>query len=217
MRVLGALVQQRPAGEGGQKRGRLVPLGASLLAAAGSLMMVRPPSGGGGPEEEDPRSWVEANRDRLPQSYEEVITHTTPYRKAILRALPAEGRSQLWVEHLNRYRATHPGLSSDQIEVIDRAVALVPRVLVEEQDLSDELQRLEEASKRAFGDEAGALIATLGPPDAESRVAGGLCSCATDSDWCESGSECRRTGCRIDPDSCGTFWAFDCNGHCFRT
>lgn len=207
MRVLGALMQQR------RNRRQVVPLGVGPLAVVGSLMMTSR-RGGRGPEQEDPRSWVEANRDRLPRSYDEIITYAIPYRKAIFGALSPELRSQLWVEHLNRYRVAHPGLSADQTEIIDRAVALVPAVFMEEQDQSEELRRLGEAAKQAFGDEAGPLLATLGPSDSE-PAAPGDCDCSTFSDWCVVFYHCDQDNrCPQDGVGCGTLYAFPCNGSC---
>ncbi len=220
MRVLRALGQRLTSDQTamrGQKGIPLLGIGAGFLAVAGSLMMTKPPSGGGGSE--DPHFWVEANKDRLPRSYDEVITHTIPYRNAILLAVPAEVRAQLWTEHMNRYRAEHPGISADQTEVIDRAVALVSTLFVLGEDVSDEVQRLEEVAKQAFGrDEARALLSTLGPPDSEVTAQQVLCDCSVRSDYCPDGTGCKpgAGGCETVVDSCGTFRAFDCVGLCVR-
>jgi hypothetical protein len=118
---------------------------------------------------------------------------------------------QLWKEHLNRYRATHPDLLQDQIEIINCAIALLPRVFAEEQGLSADLQRLEEAAKQAFSDEAGAVIATFGPVDPElSRL---TCDCAKESDWCGSNMLCGSVNCTTTS-RCGTFLRYTCNGRC---
>lgn len=199
-----------------QKVGPVLQMGAGLAVAV-SLMMMRPPSAGGGPEGgEDPHAWVEANKDRLPQSYEQIITHATPYRSAILGALPAATRGQLWVEHTNHYRAAHHDLSEGQVEVIDRVVDIIPKFFASRQDHRGEAQRLAETAKQAFGhEEARALLTTFGPPDSEPVAAArGLCSCATTDDWCGSGRNCEAGGCRKDPNSCGWWGTETCNGHC---
>ncbi len=102
------------------------------------------------------------------------------------------------------------------------------------------LRQVEEFDKRAraaFGEKAGELFGRLGPADLEFLVvdrreaqstkqgvrgvnsallttAPPLCSCSTDSDWCNNASHCVSGGCTLVRDECGTWWIYDCNGLC---
>lgn len=215
MRVLEAVGREWPSrNEGmfdrtGKKVGSILQIGIGFRAMAGSLRMRR--SFRAGAPGVDPRSWAEVNEGLLLLGYNELVKYSTPYRNAILGTLPLEMQSQLWIEHLNRYRAAHPDLLQDQIEVINCAVALLPRVFAEEQDRSGDLQRLEEAAKQEFGDEAGAVIATFGPADSE--LSGLACDCAKESDWCGSNMHCGSADCTT-ASHCGTFLRYTCNGRC---
>jgi hypothetical protein len=214
MRVLEAVGREwpsrnEPTFDRTGKRGSILQIGIGLRAMAGSLMMRR--SFKAGAPGVNLRSWAGVNEGLLSLSYNELIKYSIPYRNAILGTLPLEMQSQLWIEHLNRYRAAHPDLLQGKIEVINCAIALLPRIFAEEQGLSANLKRLEEAAKQAFGDEAGAVIATLGPAAPElSRL---TCDCATESDWCGSNMLCGSANCTT-AFRCGTFWRHTCSGRC---
>jgi hypothetical protein len=192
-----------------KKVSSILQIGIGLRAMAGSLRMGR--SFRVGAPGVDPRSWAEVNEGLLSLSYNELVKYPTPYRNAILGTLPLEMQSQLWIEHLNRYRTAHPDLLQEQIEVIDCAVALIPRVFDNEQDPADGLERLEQAAKRVFGDEARAVIATFGPAD--SGLSGLTCDCAKENDWCGSNTHCESADC-TPASHCGTFLRYTCNGRC---
>ena len=224
MDVLGALGRARRPESAPRNAGAAAALSQLLtglvgLAAAGSLIMAKTPSGTG-PEGTNPHAWVEANKDRLPHGYDDLAAHSLPYRKAIFSALAPEARTGLWVEHLNRYRAAHPGLSDIQAEVIDRAVALVSRMGESAYRPAEELQAVENAAMNAFGrDEARTLLATLGPGSAPGESAAATtpdCDCANYSDWCGSGTGCTNypRPCIESSSGCGTLWTWECNGIC---
>lgn len=221
IRVLGALGRTRrpePAQRNNSAAAALLQL-LSGLAVAGSLIMARTASGPGA-DGMSPHAWVEANKNRLPRDYDGLTAHPVPYRKAIFSALAPEVRTQLWTEHLDRYRAAHPGLADGQTEVIDRAVALVSRMGESAYRPAEELQALASAAMNAFGrDEARLLLATLGPesaPDESAAAATTDCDCANFSDWCGSGTGCTNypRPCVESSSGCGTFWTWECNGIC---
>lgn len=221
LHVLGALGRSRrpePAAQRNSSGGAALVQLLTGLAVAGSLIMAKTPSGAG-PEGMNPHAWVEANRDRLPRGYDDLTAHSLPYRKAIFSTLEPEVRAQLWVEHLNRYRVAHPRLADTQVEVIDRAVALVFRLSESAHRPAEELQALESAAMNAFGrDEARTMLATLGPESGsgESAAATPDCDCANYSDWCGSGTGCTNypRPCVESSSGCGTFWTWECNGIC---
>lgn len=192
-------------------RKRFLQLCGGVAAAAALTVTGRTPAFA---QSSHPRTeaWIEANRGSLPRTYAEVVQHSEPYRKAIVRALSPQDRTQLWLDHFEHYRAAHPDLTAAQTRVIDQARELAPKVLLSKEDVSQKVRRLEDVAKREFGPEAAAdLLARLGPADAGLGPLA-YCSCATESDYC-SGS-CRRGGCTIIPTDCGTLWSYDCNGLC---
>lgn len=115
------------------------------------------------------QAWIEANRDQLPHRFDDVVSHSMPYRLAICAELPPRERGQLWLEHLARYRTSHTDLTGPQLRVLDHAEDVVGResTFAHTRTTSDpELDQLKDAAIAAFGrDEARNLIATLGPPE----------------------------------------------------
>ncbi|GAA2805045.1 bacteriocin fulvocin C-related protein [Saccharopolyspora taberi] len=207
--VLGALGRTRRTTR--RKRLGALPLIAGLAVAA-SLTKIRPSGGDGNGD--DPSSWVEANKDRLPQSYAEVVERPMAYRKAIFSASSAATKGRLWVEHLQQYSATHPDLPDDQERVLRHAMDVLGNESLYAQPSPPErdqvLEDLRAEVNAAFGEETQALIATLGPPDLAPAATD--CQCSTKSDYCWMGcvgsDDCRRV------DGCGTGWVYTCNGWC---
>jgi hypothetical protein len=222
-----------PAQEGsrGKAMGRsqFLRLGAGALVAGGLIITGRAPAFA--EREADAASiWVGKNQGRLPQRYAELITYPESYRKAVFRTLSPRIRSQLWVEHLNAYRAAHPALSAEQAEMIGRATVIMGResTFVTKQDgrsaVHRQLDDLRAAAVHAFGhDEAYALLAALGPSTRKPAAAmfaataqGGDCECSVDSNWCDGGTgQCSQNGtCRWHTD-CGVGYLYWCDGVCF--
>ncbi|NYH80647.1 hypothetical protein FHR84_004013 [Actinopolyspora biskrensis] len=207
--VLGALGRIRQTAH--RKRLGTLPLIAGLAVAA-SLTKLDPYSGGRNGD--DPRAWVEANGERLPQSYGEVVEYSMAYRQAIFNASSAATKSRLWGEHLRQYGATHPDLSEDQERALRRAMDVLGDESLYAQPSPSErdrvLQELRDEVNASFGGETQSLIATLGPPDLAPAKAD--CQCSTSSDYCWMGcvpsDSCRRVG------GCGTGWVYTCNGWC---
>lgn len=210
-------------GGSGQERISL-QLVFGLLAA---VMMMKPPeSGGEQGGSEDPYSWVEANRDHLPQAYDDFAGHSMAYRRAIYTELSPAARSQLWVDQLNRYRNAHPQLSADQITVIDQAVEVLSRESTFSREaaggseLDQAIEQHRESAIAAFGrDEAADLFARLGGPVDDSVMRGkGDCVCHhRDDAFCPTGQVCQETdACRFRSDGCGWWWSQPCDGLCFE-
>jgi hypothetical protein len=176
------------------------------------------------------QEWVESNKDHLPTRYENVITHSMLYRRHIFSALTPAEKSQFWVDHLNRYRSTHSGLSAEQTRVLDdiQAAVATPSVFEKNSTFTTEqhFRDLEAAALKAFGkDETRALTATLGPAEDQGAVSrAGLtpnvsqaaCTCSVASDWCVSAFTCRHRLNNCIPSSvgCGTFGLRSCDGLC---
>src|SRR5439155_1687717 len=120
--------------------------------------------------------WVEANKGRLPETYDDLLAHPMVYRKAIYRASKVDVRCRFWEEHLKRYIATHPGLTMEQEQAIARAFYLI------QTRFASLTQADEKMFIAAFGrEEAHAIFATLGPGAAPTklspRIANYDCNC----------------------------------------
>ncbi len=216
-------------GAGRRAIGRADFLRLGVLVAGGVILTGKVPAFAQ-QEADSAQSWVGKNPGRLPQTYREVVSYPESYRKAILQASSPRLRSQLWVEHLNRYRAAHPDLSAAQSSVIDRATKLAAKESTFDWEHADrpairqQLDDLKAAALQAFGhDEAYALGGVLGPstgpPTAPQTLAaqydGGDCNCSWDDDWCDHdhGFSCSLGGCDT-VGGCGWFGASLCNGLC---
>ncbi|GAA0593290.1 hypothetical protein GCM10010174_05510 [Kutzneria viridogrisea] len=169
-------------------------------------------------------SWIEANKERLPEHYDAIIAYPMEYRMAIFSALSTESKSRFWLEHLNRYRTTHPGLTAEQVKVLDSATAIAGTQSTFERTLDPDMSRrlgdLKEAAVEAFGyNEARALIATLGPPDESAASRASLldkpsCQCSDRDNWCSNNQYCGKTNNCQRHKGCGSLGLYVCNGLC---
>lgn len=66
------------------------------------------------------RAWVKANATRLPYEYEALAKLSQPYRAAILTALPADHRTELWKRHLDSFLLPPEQLNATQRETARR-------------------------------------------------------------------------------------------------
>ncbi len=174
------------------------------------------------------QEWVKANRAALPQTYPEFAAHDLVHRRAIYVELPGDVRRQLWLDHFQVYRDTHPDLTREQHRVIDQAVQVHGAAVALPQrttQIEADLDALKAAAIAAFGaQEAARLIATLGPAEDPSPSLLAGCGCSVESDFCVF-STCRgcwgcRTGscstgnCTCADSGCGNAWAYNCDGTC---
>lgn len=166
-------------------------------------------------------SWVAANRDRLPQTYQSITAYSLDYRRAIYGALPTPTRAHLWREHITSYRTAHPPTTEDQKRVLAILEQYIADDTVFETAKSDSQVRADQELTTqvvaAFGvDEAYQIMASLGPSAQQGVARPEFCSCADESDFCRSGTGCQhRHACERQP-RCGGWWNYTCDGHCFR-
>ncbi|WP_457518765.1 bacteriocin fulvocin C-related protein [Streptomyces sp. TE33382] len=194
-------------------RKRFLRIGGGLIAAASLTLAGRTPAFAQ-PTRSAAASWVEANLDRLPRTYQEIVRHTIPYRKAIIGALSPQERTRVWLSNIDHYRASRPHLTAGQHRIVDDATELVGRVFISPGDHDDEIRRFGRRARQVLGtEEAEALIGRIGPAEI-SPSPQALCSCATESSYCGPTNYCRRGGCTIVPTDCGDLYWFDCNGRC---
>lgn len=96
--------------------------GGAVLAA-GLLLTGKPPMSAAR-EKSDALRWVNKNRDRLPRTYDEIMTYPPAYQIAIFTASSPQTQSHFWVEALKRERDSRDGLTDEQRRVFDDAIEL---------------------------------------------------------------------------------------------
>ncbi len=96
-------------------------VGATI--AAGLLLTGKAPAGFAR-EKADAAGWVSRNRDRLPHTYDDIMTYPQAYRIAIFAASPPAVQSHFWIEALKRERHSRSGLSPAQDLVFAEAIEL---------------------------------------------------------------------------------------------
>lgn len=185
-------------------------------------------------------SWVSGlDAAELETAAAKVQSYPVDYRRAIVKALSADGKTIVFRKHIRSYIETHPGLDSTALVLLEAAMAFVRPALFERPTAADRAaaQALGEQAITLLGrEEAEYLFARLGPKDgqfASSEPVGmrltnwvrGLfvamadaadCDCNIDF-GCDSNETCKGgTGCTVDSDwpSCGWFWMQDCDGAC---
>jgi hypothetical protein len=187
-------------------------------------------------------SWVAAHRSELPKTFEELSRLPLNVRRAVYGALEPESRSQLWQRQLELALQSEDlteaqrdvVLEAMQLATSDTFAALLQRQGPRQRQVLLQIAGLEKRAREAFGNKAAELFGRIGPADMDFVVVGRrdaqastpgiqessalastpLCSCSTDSDWCDHAAHCASGGCTLVRDECGTFWAYDCNGLC---
>ncbi|WP_181043832.1 bacteriocin fulvocin C-related protein [Actinokineospora auranticolor] len=229
LRIVNALGELRYGAEEARESGdvgrqRFLRLGAGVAIATGLVATGNVPAFASS-DDAKARAWVAANRAALPTTYDAVVAHPLAHRRAIVQALPAKVRSELWVEQLDRYLRSRSNLSAEQVAYVREARAVAARestfagVAAEGSALAGRLQHLHDEGVRVLGhQEAARLIAILGPSDhagIAAGVAGGGCTCNQTDDWCTWGYHCRSADCNYASTGCGSFNNQACNGLCF--
>jgi hypothetical protein len=218
--ALGRLQRAETATDGATlDRKQFLRFGAGAVAAIGLVVAGKTPAFAAS-EKSDARAWVEANRDRLPQTYDAVVARPMAYRKAIYQASSPQVRSRLWVEQLRRYRAARPDLSQSQVAVLDEALTIASDHTTFDFQRSDfsavlsRVDKLSESARKAFGtDEARDVLATLGPPDGVAQPDEEFCNCAVVDSYCWG--LCHGGNCILIPvPDCGTLLLYVCDGLC---
>jgi hypothetical protein len=218
LRALGQARAEGAASRDGLGRAQFLRLGGGLAVAAAVLVKGTTPAFAQDKDAAAAQEWVRAHADRLPTRYGDVAALPVAHRRAVFAALPAEARSALWVEHIDRWRSAHPDLTPAQAGVVDRARAVASKVSTFEFERgrrgTEEIRRIDADARDAFEPAtSNALLATLGPAEA---VALPDCECNTYSDKCWS-SDCIwvQNSCVHSDSGCGSLWTWSCNGLCY--
>lgn len=218
LRALGQARAEATTGRGRLGRAEFLRLGGGLAVAGAVLVKGTTPAFARDKDAAAAQEWVGRNADRLPTRYDDVAALPVAHRRAVFQALPAEARSALWVEHIDRWRSAHPGLTPAQARVVDRARAAAADVSTFRFERgrrgTEEMLRIDADARAAFEPAASnALLATLGPVEAAALPD---CECNTYSDKCWS-SSCIwvQNSCVRSDSGCGTLWTWSCNGLCY--
>ncbi|MFY1825973.1 bacteriocin fulvocin C-related protein [Myxococcus fulvus] len=165
------------------------------------------------------QAWIEAQGPNLPTNLKELSKHPMAYRRAIFVALPAEKKVALWQEHVRHYIATHPQLSSRQVDVLDSILEmLTPKAYLEPGSFN--VSAATAAAAGVFSvDEVRVILATLGPVEEPAAVPlelAPLCACSAMADFCFR-SECRvvAMACLRTAMGCGLLGLSSCDGLCY--
>lgn len=192
----------------------------------------------------DPRlavkSWVAGlDAAELDRAAASVRLYPVIYRKAILKALSSDGRSNAVREHIQSYIDEHPGLDSTALVLLEAAKAFARPAVFEHPTAADRMvARIigEQAITLLGPEDARYLFARFGPKDGQftsieptgmrlTNWVRGLfvamadvvdCDCNTDF-GCDSNMNCKAgTGCTVDSSwpACGWLWLQDCDGVC---
>jgi hypothetical protein len=187
------------------------------------------------------RTWVSG----LSLSDLQEVSHDLPaypldYRKAVMARLTPKMRAAIWLEHIDRYIAAHPDLSSDALPVLGALrTVITPEIFgTPTADARAQVAQLADQLSSVLGkDETEYLLYRLGPRDGTfasaepishklaNRVRGwivvlanaGVCDCSTGSSFCGANSECASSsGCDVDDSwpMCGWLWSEACDGSC---
>lgn len=200
--------------------GRRRFLGLAGLGVAAAVLATRATPAMADPGPSAAEKWVQANIDKLPQTYNEFITHDMAHRRAIYQALSPATRRQLWLAQLDQYRATHAKPTPE----LDRILTTAEGLLTERNALADESTVDFAHKKKALGEEAiavlgkqeaGNLLAQLGPSEVTpSAAVASTCTCNVTEDFCGS-ADCRSGAYSCSRTTgCGWFWDAPCNGMC---
>jgi hypothetical protein len=216
LRALGELRRKPTTEPGGLGRKQFLQLAAGAAVAAGLVLGGR--TSAAADTAAKARDWVAANRDRLPQRYDQLAALPLEYRRAVFAESSTQVRARLWLDHLDHYLATHPDLETAQTKILDRAHALVPKVFAGGREAtSAERARLKKDAIARFGfEEARAILATLGPSERRSPAAPRDCECSWADSWCTPLLACTNypITCEYSDSGCGDFWIWPCDGVC---
>ncbi|MEU0839465.1 bacteriocin fulvocin C-related protein [Streptomyces sp. NPDC005962] len=204
-----------PQSGGSVSRKRFLHLVGGTAAAVSLTAVGQTPAFAKASEPARAAAWVRENMSTLPRTYDEIVRHPVPYRKAIFEVLTPGERSRAWLDHFAAYRTGHPKLSSAQERVMTRLRELTPKVFAEPDRHSAELDALAEQARRVFGfDEAAAILTRLGPDDGLT-VRRPNCGCNMSDSWCGT-LYCGPVNCNPSSSGCGTLYTKPCNGVCMQ-
>jgi hypothetical protein len=168
------------------------------------------------------QAWAQANKERLPTSYEGFAQYSLAQRRAIYDLRSVEQRSELWKTHLNRYLDSHQEMSPTQTEVVRKAIAAISPDLFAGDDGRARIDDLMKSAKAVLSEEQShEIFGTLGPPEGmalrplSTPATPPDCDCNTTEVYC-AGFPCQknRYHCIHSNVGCGGLWLLACDGVC---
>lgn len=147
---------------------------AAALLLLGIVLMT-PPSFAQPFCRSEAHEWVEAHRDGLPRTYEDLAVLPVAYRRAVYSTLPAATRAELWRTQLERVLEVEKELTPAQRAVVLEAIQLATpdtfaatkdRSSLKHRQMRRRIESLEARAREAFGaDRAAGIFARIGPAD----------------------------------------------------
>jgi len=112
-------------------------------------------------------AWVEAHRDRLPQTLDELARLPMPFRRAIVNTVPPAVRTALWREHLASFVGPGSALTPEQQAFVRETIVELPVIFDGPDGVGHERARRLEArmAELLTRQQAARIFATLGPPE----------------------------------------------------
>jgi hypothetical protein len=182
--------------------------------------------------------------DHLQSAAAEIDAYPAVYRRAIMRELTPYDRAETWRAHLRRFLASEPGLTREQVQVVQDAMDLLTEETFTPPLSQDQRERITAVFNEAVATlgpkVASELFVTLGPKETKrnalpvmQRLADRIrswrvvsaelpdCNCNIDIDTCDISwdpwlacSELYSCNFDLDWPMCGPFWAWACTGWC---
>ncbi len=170
-------------------------------------------------------AWIDENQDRLPSTYDDLSSFPVPYRRGIFNTHSAAIKSSLWKAHLVHYMETHPSLTEDQRNALEKAKSFVSEQLYTNSSAAnvEATQQITNDIRNVFDAvESGAIFAQLGSsrsfdmPQANPLTEFCNCSLQSDQCWIQGNYTCKYNviTCTWTGSGCGAFWTSSCNGYC---
>jgi hypothetical protein len=176
-------------------------------------------------------AWAADHATVLPQTLEDLAAYPLDYQRAILKALPAEQKSQLWRTQLRQLLSDRPNLSVDQRAFVEYAIDLAsPEAFAAENppDLCERIAGLfpNPDDRRYFRQVASAATPEFGWRPTFVTLAEGVrsslvararqedCTCrGLGACECPLLDACVNADCETNED-CGCIFALECNRIC---
>ena len=113
-------------------------------------------------------AWVDAHRETLPTTLEELSTLPMAFRRVIVNYVSPTQRTAFWQDHLRSYLVPESGLNEEQRAFVEEMIPALADVF---QSASLELGRermgaIDRRSRELFSRErCAAMFGALGPPE----------------------------------------------------
>ena len=112
-------------------------------------------------------AWVEAHRDSLPQTLDELSRYPIAYRRVIQGRVPADVRLGFWRDHLESFLGASSDLNAEQQAFVREVLGQLHDIfLAEDVDGQARAKEFESRMPQFFSrEQAHRIFGLLGPPE----------------------------------------------------